>query len=141
MHFQLGQKFRETYVNTLKFLPSSYPNSSTIYVRSTDVPRTVASAGSQLLGFFPATSSPLTEAININVVEAAMEDMAPRSGYYFLCVQFECSMDFNVYLRLSDILYVYACSGKCAKMVSQCNEVQNTTTRTTRTILHNQENP
>ena len=100
MHLQLGQQFRQTYVEELNFLPKSYPNPDEIYVRSTDVPRTIASAGAQLAGFFPPRSDDFNhhsdvQVVDIEVIEAgSTENLAP--------------------------------SGKCAKMVQQCNEVQTT---------------
>lgn len=43
MHYDLGQKFRAHYVDNLGFLPSQF-DPTKIYVRSTDVPRTLQSA-------------------------------------------------------------------------------------------------
>lgn len=48
-HYKLGQWFRERYDG---FLPSKY-NYHDIYVRSTDVDRTLMSAASNLAGLYP----------------------------------------------------------------------------------------
>ncbi|EGT51910.1 hypothetical protein CAEBREN_32295 [Caenorhabditis brenneri] len=48
-HFKLGSMLRDQYVKQYNFLPNKY-NSKQIYVRSTDVNRTIISAMSNLLG-------------------------------------------------------------------------------------------
>mmetsp|Transcript_10097 Transcript_10097/g.30842 ORF Transcript_10097/g.30842 Transcript_10097/m.30842 type:complete len:439 (+) Transcript_10097:155-1471(+) len=50
-HYELGRKLRDKYVDT-GFLESTY-NQSQVYVRSTDVDRTLMSAMSQMAGLYP----------------------------------------------------------------------------------------
>uniref|UniRef100_A0A7E4WA92 acid phosphatase n=1 Tax=Panagrellus redivivus TaxID=6233 RepID=A0A7E4WA92_PANRE len=51
-HVDLGQNLRKRYIDNLKFLSSEYKNHE-IYVRSTDVNRTLISAMSNLIGMYP----------------------------------------------------------------------------------------
>ena len=51
-HYLLGREMRKKYIDTLNFLPK-YFNHSEIYVRSTDVNRTIMSVTSHLLGLYP----------------------------------------------------------------------------------------
>ncbi|KAI1723714.1 histidine phosphatase superfamily (branch 2) domain-containing protein [Ditylenchus destructor] len=50
-HVKLGRKLREKYVKDLQFISGTYKNHE-IYVRSTDVNRTLTSAISNLIGFY-----------------------------------------------------------------------------------------
>ncbi|KAI6184457.1 Acid phosphatase [Aphelenchoides bicaudatus] len=50
-HFILGERLNQRYVQHIKFLPESY-DSTKVYVRSTDVNRTILSAVSNLIGFY-----------------------------------------------------------------------------------------
>jgi hypothetical protein len=50
-HFILGQALRKRYIQTLSFLSPTY-NHTQIYIRSSDVNRTLMSAQSQLLGLY-----------------------------------------------------------------------------------------
>ncbi|KAI1727489.1 histidine phosphatase superfamily (branch 2) domain-containing protein [Ditylenchus destructor] len=50
-HVTLGKKLRERYIKELKFINGTYKNPE-IYVRSTDVNRTLTSAISNLIGFY-----------------------------------------------------------------------------------------
>jgi hypothetical protein len=76
MHLQLGTSFRQFYIDKLSFLNSTY-DPAEVYVRSTDVPRTIASAQAQLLGLFPPSTRPEAQIIDIFTVEKATDDMAP----------------------------------------------------------------
>ena len=56
-HYNLGQVLRKIYIDDLHFLSEAY-NPDEIYVRSTDVNRTIMSAMSQLYGLYPLGSGP-----------------------------------------------------------------------------------
>jgi len=65
-HVILGRRLYDRYVNTTGLIPSEY-NSGRIYVRSTDVNRTILSAASNFVGFFKGVSGvdyPDSEKIN-----------------------------------------------------------------------------
>lgn len=55
--FQLGEKFRERYVKQYHLLPEHY-SSETMYVRSSDIDRTLISAESVMLGLYPQGTGP-----------------------------------------------------------------------------------
>lgn len=58
-HYDLGQRLRKRYVVDLAFLPGSYSRDA-LYVRSTDIDRTLMSATSQLMGLYPADNASST---------------------------------------------------------------------------------
>ncbi|KAE9547264.1 hypothetical protein FO519_009524 [Halicephalobus sp. NKZ332] len=53
-HLHLGKRLRDRYVAQLGFISSEY-NSSEVYIRSTDVDRTLMSAMSNMVGMFPGS--------------------------------------------------------------------------------------
>lgn len=55
--FQLGEKFRERYVKQFHLLPEHY-SPETMYVRSSDIDRTLISAECVLLGLYPVGTGP-----------------------------------------------------------------------------------
>ncbi len=55
--YELGVKLRESYVKKSQLLPIEY-QSETLYVRSTNVDRTLMSAQSLLLGLYPLELAP-----------------------------------------------------------------------------------
>lgn len=55
-HYDLGRRLRQRYVVDLAFLPGSYARDA-LYVRSTDIDRTLMSATSQLMGLYPADNA------------------------------------------------------------------------------------
>uniref|UniRef100_A0A914ZF87 Uncharacterized protein n=1 Tax=Panagrolaimus superbus TaxID=310955 RepID=A0A914ZF87_9BILA len=55
-HLDLGKKLRSIYIDQLKFLSPDYHNHE-IYVRSTDVNRTMISAMSNMFAMYPAAAS------------------------------------------------------------------------------------
>lgn len=55
-HYELGQRLRARYIDT-GFLPAIYQPRD-IYVRSTDIDRTLVSATSQMAGLFPPGTAP-----------------------------------------------------------------------------------
>lgn len=55
--FQLGEKFRERYVKEFHLLPEHY-SSETMYVRSSDIDRTLMSAECVLMGLYPIGTGP-----------------------------------------------------------------------------------
>ncbi|KAI6194024.1 putative esophageal gland cell secretory protein 21 [Aphelenchoides besseyi] len=50
-HYYLGQRLKKKYTTDLKFTPSKF-NQAEVYIRSTDLNRTLQSAMSNLVGFF-----------------------------------------------------------------------------------------
>ncbi len=56
-HFELGTKLRKKYIEETGLLPADYHHKS-VYVRSTDIDRTLMSAQSLLLGLYPLGSGP-----------------------------------------------------------------------------------
>jgi len=70
-----GKLFRQTYVNKLGFLPSKL-NSSLLFIRSDNVPRTIQSAQSMLLGLYPPdTSLNETEILDIFIRDTDLDDL------------------------------------------------------------------
>lgn len=74
-----GHLLRKRYVDRLGFLPSDM-DSSQIYVRSSDMERTMASAQALLLGLYPEKSRPAgsRSVLEIDVAERGDEDMYPE---------------------------------------------------------------
>eukprot|EP01090_Pellita_catalonica_P005596 TRINITY_DN1572_c0_g1_i1.p1 TRINITY_DN1572_c0_g1~~TRINITY_DN1572_c0_g1_i1.p1 ORF type:complete len:400 (+),score=40.09 TRINITY_DN1572_c0_g1_i1:335-1534(+) len=75
-HFKLGTKFREQYVTSQHLLSPEY-KASEIYLRSTDITRTIQSAESQILGLYPPTQSIQAQIIPINIITPSEEDLLP----------------------------------------------------------------
>lgn len=75
-HHALGVKFRKHYVDT-GFLPSTL-SPQHVYLRSTDITRTIESAQSQMMGMFPPSSSSSTHIANIETLEASVETLTPH---------------------------------------------------------------
>ena len=59
--FELGKKFHERYIVKNHLLPEKY-DVETMYVRSSDIDRTLMSAECTLLGLYPIGTGPVTEA-------------------------------------------------------------------------------
>ena len=59
--FELGKEFRKRYIEQNHLLPEMY-DCETMYVRASDVDRTLMSAECALLGLYPLGQGPLTEA-------------------------------------------------------------------------------
>ncbi|EGC31876.1 hypothetical protein DICPUDRAFT_82266 [Dictyostelium purpureum] len=81
-HIQLGQTLRELYVDKYQLLPNQYTQDQTkIWVRSTDVPRTLQSAQAHLTGLFPPqpTNGEPIPVININTMDPDFENMQPNN--------------------------------------------------------------
>ncbi|MBI2785588.1 MAG: histidine-type phosphatase [Legionella longbeachae] len=57
--YNMGREFRKKYVEETHLLPEHYEH-GTMYVRSTDYPRTLMSAQSLLMGFYPPGTGPNT---------------------------------------------------------------------------------
>ncbi len=84
--YELGVKFRKKYIDDLQLLPEMYQK-DTLYVRSTDLDRTLMSAQSLLLGLYPHGTGPKHhvaenhalpngfQPIPIHTVEATDEDV------------------------------------------------------------------
>lgn len=79
-HLELGQNLRQLYVNTYNFLPENI-NASIMAIRSTDVPRTLASAQGNSLGLYPAqsTNSDSVPVIDIFTMDTTYENMFPNT--------------------------------------------------------------
>eukprot|EP01112_Ceratiomyxa_fruticulosa_P021415 TRINITY_DN7520_c0_g1_i1.p1 TRINITY_DN7520_c0_g1~~TRINITY_DN7520_c0_g1_i1.p1 ORF type:complete len:416 (-),score=52.09 TRINITY_DN7520_c0_g1_i1:182-1429(-) len=80
-HYRLGAKLRNLYVDTYKFLSANF-DPTEVWVRSTDVPRTIQSAQGLLNGFYPRIFQNVNNTIsvlNINTIEEEMDDMLPSS--------------------------------------------------------------
>ncbi len=56
--FQLGEKFRDRYIKQFHLLPETY-SPETMYVRSSDIDRTLISAESVLMGLYPLGTGPM----------------------------------------------------------------------------------
>lgn len=106
--YQLGARLRKSYVNTYHLLPANY-TAGTIYVRSSDVDRTLMSAQSFLMGLYPSETGPrlpdskkpalphFFQPVSIHTVAKAQED---------LLIAWTESPKFKEYLKM----YVYPTS-------------------------------
>jgi hypothetical protein len=81
MHRNLGAGWKAWYIDTLQFLDPEL-DTEEVYVRSTDIPRTIKSAESNLLGMFPPSSThsrhggaPISSIVDIFTLEAATETL------------------------------------------------------------------
>ncbi|KAI9599240.1 histidine phosphatase superfamily [Syncephalis fuscata] len=77
-HKALGQNLREIYIDGLGVLPDQLTASSaSLYVRSSDTQRTLASAAALLAGLWPATKRNTSHSLfnNFNVYPTAIETM------------------------------------------------------------------
>eukprot|EP01112_Ceratiomyxa_fruticulosa_P000149 TRINITY_DN1016_c0_g1_i1.p1 TRINITY_DN1016_c0_g1~~TRINITY_DN1016_c0_g1_i1.p1 ORF type:complete len:424 (+),score=67.74 TRINITY_DN1016_c0_g1_i1:307-1578(+) len=76
-HVALGQQLRKLYVDTYKFLSPNF-DPTEIWLRSTDVPRTIQSAQASIIGMYPNLSSNVSTilpVIDINTMDSDTEDM------------------------------------------------------------------
>jgi len=74
-HLQLGSQLRSLYVDDYEFLPSQL-DLDTIWVRSTDVPRTFQSAMANLWALYPPSSRPgEVGIIDLHTMDGGNEDM------------------------------------------------------------------
>jgi len=92
-HHRLGASLRELYVNRYGLL-SNQINTGEMWIRSTDVPRTIASAQSLLYGLYPFDSTCSAPVIDIHTMDNSKENMTPNPG---LCARLE-----QVYRSLMD---------------------------------------
>jgi hypothetical protein len=71
---ELGKELRALYVDQYGFLPPSFdPN--LIYIRSTNVPRTIQSAQGQFYGMYPPVKEDDVQVISIHTMDIDLEDM------------------------------------------------------------------
>lgn len=73
-HLKLGETIRRVYVNKLKFLGENF-NPDEVYVRSTNIDRTLESVQAQLHGMYPNLEEESPSSIDINMVEDKTEYM------------------------------------------------------------------
>lgn len=73
-HQMLGKNFRRLYIEELGFLPSQI-NTTIMFLRSTDVPRTILSAYNFLEGVYPSDENPVPgNMLHLHVVEDPMDN-------------------------------------------------------------------
>jgi len=79
-HVALGESLRSLYVDTYNFLPANI-NASIMAIRSTDVPRTLASAQGNSLGLYPAqtTTANSVPVLDVFTMDSTYENMVPNS--------------------------------------------------------------
>jgi len=78
-HLTLGAHFRKRYIEELIFLPHTL-NTSLLYIRSTDSPRTVASVSANLLGLYPIKYRTNDDNyVDIFTMDASNEDILPST--------------------------------------------------------------
>lgn len=70
--FQIGTALRKKYIQDNKFLPVNY-NADSIYVRSTDVDRTLMSAYSLLVGLYPLGTGPILPSSDQPALPSALQ--------------------------------------------------------------------
>ena len=71
---QLGTMLRKKYIEQYHLLPPQYAV-GTLYVRSTDVRRTIASARSVLLGLYPLENRPYSSIIGKNTLSTIRQEI------------------------------------------------------------------
>eukprot|EP00013_Stygamoeba_regulata_P025974 CAMPEP_0177648694 /NCGR_PEP_ID=MMETSP0447-20121125/10964_1 /TAXON_ID=0 /ORGANISM="Stygamoeba regulata, Strain BSH-02190019" /LENGTH=449 /DNA_ID=CAMNT_0019151351 /DNA_START=294 /DNA_END=1643 /DNA_ORIENTATION=+ len=87
-HRRLGEHYRSLYVDKYGLLPPQL-DARLLYVRSTDVSRTLQSAQENLLGLYPVTpaSTPgLIRYVDLHTMDDNMDNMTPNSN---LCPELE----------------------------------------------------
>jgi len=80
-HIALGAQLRALYVDHHKFLSSNL-NTQEIYIRSTDIYRTIQSAQANFLGFFPSSGAEQTEVpvVDMYTIDSQNENMYSNDG-------------------------------------------------------------
>eukprot|EP01133_Synstelium_polycarpum_P011972 gene11972-13964_t len=82
-HLDIGSKFRELYVDKYGLLSPTL-DVSEIWIRSTDMPRTMQSVQAEISGMYPHEIGHLSssvDVININTMDGQFENMLPLSGH------------------------------------------------------------
>eukprot|EP01124_Arcella_intermedia_P025231 TRINITY_DN446_c0_g1_i2.p1 TRINITY_DN446_c0_g1~~TRINITY_DN446_c0_g1_i2.p1 ORF type:complete len:434 (-),score=75.59 TRINITY_DN446_c0_g1_i2:21-1322(-) len=111
-HRELGANLRSIYVDQLGFLSPTFDESQ-IYIRSTNVERTVESAINNFLGLYPpspSAASCLPEILNIETMDNSMEDMTPGSrclNLYKTCDYIQTTPSWQAELNSMQPLYQY----------------------------------
>jgi len=77
-HQTLGKHWRERYVKKMQFLPETL-NTSLMYFRSTDSPRTVESVQANLLGLYPLKNRPSSTIIDVYTMDTSTENLLPST--------------------------------------------------------------
>ncbi|KAL7754084.1 hypothetical protein RI367_000064 [Sorochytrium milnesiophthora] len=102
---QFGRHLRELYVDRLKFLPASFTDPATMYLRSTDYPRTLESLHSVLDGLYPSTTRSLAAPLQIHsrtplTHETAVADWSACARYKTIKRQFDAVIRASVQQKL-----------------------------------------
>jgi len=119
-HISLGSQIRELYINQYNFLEAQL-NLDDIWVRSTDVPRTIQSVMGNFWGIYPPEPRPdgNITVIDIQTMDGEMDDMTPNPS---ICPQLS-----NVYAALQNSSEWKNQTLKLAPLLDQLQVIFNST--------------
>eukprot|EP01114_Cavostelium_apophysatum_P014172 TRINITY_DN3607_c0_g1_i1.p1 TRINITY_DN3607_c0_g1~~TRINITY_DN3607_c0_g1_i1.p1 ORF type:complete len:435 (-),score=74.74 TRINITY_DN3607_c0_g1_i1:48-1274(-) len=119
-HLVMGAQLRALYVDKYQFL-SPQLNLDEIWIRSTDVPRTVQSVMANLWTFYPPETRPdgNITVIDINTMDNALEDMTPNTGI--------CDRLNQLYNELQNSTEWRDHDAKLKPLLDQLNKIWNST--------------
>lgn len=78
-HVLNGKALRKTYVDSFKFLPSSF-DPALFFLRSDDVQRTTQSLEALMLGFFPPSAGNATQVLDFYTMDLTLDTMSPTNA-------------------------------------------------------------